>query len=67
MTTIKTTLVKTISVAQFSWSFKRGLIWERDGEFFSKDYEYCWMPPHMNNAGDICGGHYHVLTTELTA
>jgi hypothetical protein len=63
--TTKETVVKTISAAQLNWSFDRGLIWEYEGQLFSRQYEYRWLVPHLDRDGDPAGGHYEVISSEL--
>ncbi len=58
-------VVKTVTVSQFEWSFKKGLIWNVDGELFSRLYEYRWVNPHIDSDGDHVAGHYEVIDSKL--
>jgi hypothetical protein len=63
---MKTVVVKTMSVAQFNWAFKRGMIWEApDGGFYSSKFEYQWVVPFINRDGDTDGGFYEALDSRL--
>ena len=64
-TVIRTTVVKTVSDAQFAWAFNRGMIWEDNGRFFSKKYEYYWINPYVDRSGKDQGGCWEVLESTL--
>ena len=68
MTTVeRTTVIKTVSDAQFGWAFNRGMIWEDNGRFFSKKYEYYWVNPWVSRDGQDQGGHWEVLETKVVS
>ena len=64
-TVTRTVVVKTMSEAQLNWAFKRGMIWEDGGRFFSKKYEYYWVAPWVERNGEVQGGCFEVLETKL--